>query len=67
MGVTKEYKNPVARFEIGRRWDGTCYTLNKATRAGASAIVLETVDNFVYQNTADLVCATVGAVDDMLA
>ena len=45
----------------------TCYALDEAARAGALAVVLETVDDLVYQNTADLVCTTVCGVDDVLA
>jgi hypothetical protein len=45
----------------------TCYALDETSRAGASAIVLETVDDLVYQNTADLICTTVRGVDDVLA
>lgn len=58
---------PMWGLETGTEADPICYALDKAARAGALAVVLETVDDLVYQNTADLVCTTVRGVDDVLA
>ena len=42
-------------------------TLDKTARTDALTVVLITVDDFVNQNPADLVCATIRAVHDVLA
>ena len=41
-------------------------TLDKTARTDALTVVLETVDDFVDQNSADLICATIRAVHDVL-
>lgn len=41
--------------------------LGKTARTEALTVVLETVDDFVDQNPADLICATIRAVHDVLA
>jgi hypothetical protein len=42
-------------------------TLDKTARTDALTVVLVTVDDFVDQNPADLICATIRAVHDVLA
>jgi len=42
-------------------------TLNKTARTDALTVVLVTVDDFVDQNPADLICTTIRAVHDVLA
>lgn len=42
-------------------------TLDKTARTDALTVVLVTVDDFVDQNPADLMCATIRAVHDVLA
>lgn len=42
-------------------------TLNKTARTDALTVVLVTVDDLVDQNPADLICATIRAVHDVLA
>ena len=45
----------------------TCDAFDETAGAGALAVVLVTVDDLVDQNAADLVCAAVRAVHDVLA
>jgi hypothetical protein len=51
----------------GRADVRTCDALNKTAGTGALAVVLVTVDDFVDQNAADLICATFRTVHDVLA
>jgi len=54
-------------FETCTKANPVCNTLDETAWAGALAVVLETVDDFVDEDSADFICATVRAVHNVLA